>query len=302
MPGATYFVQECPTCGRRLQIRLEYLGKRVVCQHCQGTFAAADASAHGASRSTTAAFSCAVPTNCWRRLPSGNRPAGRETSRTVQSTGQAAHHPHLKRFAAARRCWCGSAGGIVSLAADAVAARKSTVGPPGPSWLVCRGPLHAGKPAPPVLLFAALSRPFPPLGLALQPVVSTLQSIVSRNPSIARNVQRPRAISIRARATCARSRATRVRAQASCLRVEAKCPRLWAFCPRAFESCPRSNGFCLRQVRTRQQGGPYNWTSRDSPLSRSCPALPRFRAGGILLRMCRPLPAGPRTSPSVVPS
>jgi hypothetical protein len=45
MPGATYFVQECPTCGRRLQIRVEYLGKRVVCQHCQGTFAASDSSA-----------------------------------------------------------------------------------------------------------------------------------------------------------------------------------------------------------------------------------------------------------------
>jgi hypothetical protein len=45
MPGATYFVQECPTCGRRLQIRVDYLGKRVVCQHCQGTFAAADKSA-----------------------------------------------------------------------------------------------------------------------------------------------------------------------------------------------------------------------------------------------------------------
>jgi hypothetical protein len=45
MPGATYFVQECPTCGRRLQIRVDYLGKRVVCQHCQGTFTAADDSA-----------------------------------------------------------------------------------------------------------------------------------------------------------------------------------------------------------------------------------------------------------------
>jgi hypothetical protein len=50
MPGATYFVQECPTCGRRLQIRVEYLGKRVVCQHCQGTFVAAEASgSRGAS-------------------------------------------------------------------------------------------------------------------------------------------------------------------------------------------------------------------------------------------------------------
>ena len=45
MPSATYFVQECPTCGRRLQIRVEYLGRRVACQHCQGTFIAAESSA-----------------------------------------------------------------------------------------------------------------------------------------------------------------------------------------------------------------------------------------------------------------
>jgi len=44
MPGATYYVQECPTCGRRLQIRVEYLGKRVACQHCQGKFIATDIS------------------------------------------------------------------------------------------------------------------------------------------------------------------------------------------------------------------------------------------------------------------
>ena len=42
MSNAMYFVQECPTCGRRLQIRVEYLGKRVVCQHCQGKFEARD--------------------------------------------------------------------------------------------------------------------------------------------------------------------------------------------------------------------------------------------------------------------
>ena len=40
----TYFVQECPTCGRRLQIRVEYLGKPVACQHCQGRFVALDSS------------------------------------------------------------------------------------------------------------------------------------------------------------------------------------------------------------------------------------------------------------------
>lgn len=42
MSSSTYFVQECPTCGRRLHIRVEYLGKQVVCEHCRGHFLAAD--------------------------------------------------------------------------------------------------------------------------------------------------------------------------------------------------------------------------------------------------------------------
>lgn len=42
MPKSTYFVQECPTCGRKLQVRVEYLGRRVVCQHCGGRFEATD--------------------------------------------------------------------------------------------------------------------------------------------------------------------------------------------------------------------------------------------------------------------
>ena len=42
MSNSTYFVQECPTCGRRLQIRVEYLGKTVVCQHCRGQLTACD--------------------------------------------------------------------------------------------------------------------------------------------------------------------------------------------------------------------------------------------------------------------
>jgi len=42
MSNPTYFIQECPTCGRRLQIRVEHLGRRVVCQHCQGHLIAAD--------------------------------------------------------------------------------------------------------------------------------------------------------------------------------------------------------------------------------------------------------------------
>ena len=42
MSGATYFVQECPTCSRRLQVRLEYLGRTVACEHCNGHFEATD--------------------------------------------------------------------------------------------------------------------------------------------------------------------------------------------------------------------------------------------------------------------
>jgi DNA-directed RNA polymerase subunit RPC12/RpoP len=42
MSKSTYFVQECPTCGRNLQIRVIYLGKHVVCQHCHAKFVACD--------------------------------------------------------------------------------------------------------------------------------------------------------------------------------------------------------------------------------------------------------------------
>jgi hypothetical protein len=42
MPRSTYFVQECPTCGRNLQVRVEYLGKQVACQHCRARFEACE--------------------------------------------------------------------------------------------------------------------------------------------------------------------------------------------------------------------------------------------------------------------
>ena len=42
MLKSTFFLQECPTCGRGLRIRVEYLGKRVVCQHCRGQLVACD--------------------------------------------------------------------------------------------------------------------------------------------------------------------------------------------------------------------------------------------------------------------
>lgn len=42
MPTMPYFFQECPTCGRHARIRVEYLGRRVTCLHCQGRFLASD--------------------------------------------------------------------------------------------------------------------------------------------------------------------------------------------------------------------------------------------------------------------
>lgn len=42
MTHSTYFVQECPTCGRALQIRVEYLGRALTCQHCRGKLEARD--------------------------------------------------------------------------------------------------------------------------------------------------------------------------------------------------------------------------------------------------------------------
>ncbi|REJ97397.1 MAG: response regulator [Planctomycetota bacterium] len=42
MSQSTYFLQECPTCGRNLRIRIAYLGRQVVCQHCNANFEACD--------------------------------------------------------------------------------------------------------------------------------------------------------------------------------------------------------------------------------------------------------------------
>jgi len=42
MSHATFFLRECPTCGRRLQIRVEYLGRTVRCKHCDAMFDADD--------------------------------------------------------------------------------------------------------------------------------------------------------------------------------------------------------------------------------------------------------------------
>ena len=38
--GATYYIQICPTCGRRLEIKIEYIGLEVSCYHCRARFTA----------------------------------------------------------------------------------------------------------------------------------------------------------------------------------------------------------------------------------------------------------------------
>jgi len=44
MPRIAYYWQDCPTCGRTLQVRVEYLGRSLCCPHCRGQFQAADPS------------------------------------------------------------------------------------------------------------------------------------------------------------------------------------------------------------------------------------------------------------------
>ncbi len=43
---SAYFYQECPVCGRPLQVRVEYLGRDVICEHCSGHFLASDPAQH----------------------------------------------------------------------------------------------------------------------------------------------------------------------------------------------------------------------------------------------------------------
>ena len=42
MGVGAHFHQGCPTCGRTLQVKVQYLGRDVSCVHCQARFQAAD--------------------------------------------------------------------------------------------------------------------------------------------------------------------------------------------------------------------------------------------------------------------
>ena len=37
-----FFVQDCPTCGRRVRVNVEYLGKAIQCRSCRAVFVACD--------------------------------------------------------------------------------------------------------------------------------------------------------------------------------------------------------------------------------------------------------------------
>lgn len=54
MPSGAYFIRSCPTCGRSLEVRVEYLGKVVSCRHCSAHFDTSDPPYHsdGASESS----------------------------------------------------------------------------------------------------------------------------------------------------------------------------------------------------------------------------------------------------------
>ncbi len=47
MVTPTYYVHECPTCGRSVEIRVEFLGREVSCRHCRGQFLATDPASAG---------------------------------------------------------------------------------------------------------------------------------------------------------------------------------------------------------------------------------------------------------------
>ncbi len=46
MSYATTFLKQCPSCGRRLEIRVQCLGKNVQCTHCGSIFTASNSPAN----------------------------------------------------------------------------------------------------------------------------------------------------------------------------------------------------------------------------------------------------------------
>ena len=108
---AAYFVQECPTCGRNLQVRVDYMGKRVVCQHCSAKFQACDPSSAAFPRTLAYAaknVSCRRPAGC-RTAPPDRSPWSQG-----QSVCAARGAPLLTPAARAAPTRCGSPTGTPS--------------------------------------------------------------------------------------------------------------------------------------------------------------------------------------------
>lgn len=85
MSGAAYFNQECPICGRHLRVRVAYLGKLVVCQHCGGRFEAFDPENGGSPPQDSG---MALLQRADELIASANqRRAHAKPSQTVQRTG-----------------------------------------------------------------------------------------------------------------------------------------------------------------------------------------------------------------------
>ena len=108
------FVQECPTCGRRLHIRVEYLGRKVSCQHCRGQLMACDPAGAALSPGHSAEACSAAPTNSSARLACEARSRcsarGSKTRQVVEeprirlgrAAGVADHHARHGQPASAR--------------------------------------------------------------------------------------------------------------------------------------------------------------------------------------------------------
>lgn len=54
MRSPVFFHQQCPVCGRIARVRVSLLGRRVFCQHCQGSFLASDPSLAADARESQA--------------------------------------------------------------------------------------------------------------------------------------------------------------------------------------------------------------------------------------------------------
>ena len=105
MPNSTYYVQECPTCGRTLQVRVEHLGKNVVCQHCAARFQAIDPNSGSPGSLETSGSLLARAEQLIESATRANRGSGiGQSKRLLRFSGSAT------RFAPAHRPLIASAG------------------------------------------------------------------------------------------------------------------------------------------------------------------------------------------------